>query len=70
MQVIMNVFSPARLHAFVKGLPDLLWTCHGGVELLTHILGHVKGQGVTMRSLNQKYLGIAAAASVHCGGNR
>lgn len=66
MQVIMLVFSPACLHAFIIGLLDLLWTCHGGVELLTQILGHVKGQGVTMLSLKQKYAGIAAAASIHC----
>lgn len=70
MQVIMLVFSPACLHAFIIGLLDLLWTCHGGVELLTQILGHVKGQGVTTRSLNQKYAGIAAAAGVHCRGKR
>lgn len=58
--------SPARLHGGIEGLFGLFRTCQDGVQLLTHLLGHVKVEGMTALSLHQKHLGIAAAARVHC----
>lgn len=59
--------SPACFHAFIIGSLELLHICQGGPQLLTHLLGHVKVQGVTGRPLNQKHSSIAAAASIHYG---
>lgn len=58
--------SPACFHANIIGSLKLLHTCQVGVQLLTHLLGHVKVQEVTARPLNQKHSSIAAAASIHC----
>lgn len=58
--------SPACFHAIIIGSLNLLHICQGGLQLLTHLLGHIKVQEVTACPLNQKHSGIAAAASVHC----
>lgn len=58
--------SPACFHVFKIGLLDLFWACQGGLQLLTHLLGHFKVEGVAACSLNQKYSGIAAAPRTHC----
>lgn len=58
--------SPACFHAFIIGLPELVWTCQGAVQLLTHLLSRRIAQGVTGGSLDKKNPGIAAAARIHC----
>lgn len=58
--------SPACLHGDIEGLFGLFRTRQGGVQLLTHLLGHVKVEGMTALSLHQEHLGIAARARIHC----
>lgn len=63
---VVCVALPACLHVLDEGFLNLLRTCQGALQLLTHLLSQVKGQGVTPFSLHQKHAGKAAAAGIHC----
>lgn len=57
---------PACFHALIEGFVNLLLTRQGAPQLLAHLPSQVKGQGVTLLSLHQKYACIAAGSGIHC----